>query len=282
MTTSRELLKQGVLRLAQQPSARLEAELLLCMASGVSRAALFAHPEQTFSRAIEAEYARLLERRADGEPMAYILGQREFWSLNLRVTPAVLIPRPETELLVEAALERIPSNTPLRIADLGTGSGAVALAIAHERPNCQVQASDLSASALQVATENAERLGLENVCFREGSWLEPLDGLFDVIASNPPYIAGGDSHLDTGDLRFEPRTALEAGPDGLEAIRAIVPQAVTNLTEKGWLMFEHGHEQGTQCRRLLTEAGFERVETKLDLQGLERITLGRLAGRCQS
>ncbi len=276
MTTSRELLHQGTRQLAGQASARLEAELLLCHASGARRAALFAHPEREFGETVEAAYARLLERRASGEPIAYILGEREFWSLTLQVSPAVLIPRPETELLVEAALERIPENSAMRVADLGTGSGAIALAIAHERPACAIQASDLSADALAVARQNAARNGLENVQFHLGSWLEPLDGPFDLIASNPPYVADGDPHLDAGDLRFEPQSALVAGPDGLDAIRIIVDQATENLVAGGWLLLEHGHEQGAPCRHVLTGVGFSQVETRHDLQGLERVTLGRL------
>lgn len=257
-------------------SARLEAEIFLARAAGVTRAHLFAHPEKVTSPDIAEAYRALLAQRAAGEPVAYITGEREFWSLSLRVSPAVLIPRPETELLVEAALARTPPTSSFRIADLGTGSGAIALAIASERPTCTVHATDLSAEALAVARDNASRLDLENVRFHQGSWLEPLRGRFEIVVSNPPYVADGDPHLEAGDLRFEPNLALVAGADGMEAICAIAGAAPERLAPGGWLLFEHGAEQAGATRNLLTTHGFESIETLQDLAGSERVTLGRL------
>jgi release factor glutamine methyltransferase len=278
MATLKALICEGEYRLSGHPAARLEAELLLALAADVSRAYLFAHPEQEIERNRVEDFAALVARRANGEPMAYILGEREFWSIPLRVTPAVLIPRPETEVLVEAALARIPREAELRIADLGTGSGAIAIALASERPRCAVYATEISAEALQVAKDNASRLKLGNISFRQGSWFEPLSGIFDLIVSNPPYVATGDPHLDEGDLRFEPGEALESGPDGLEAIEAIVASAPRYLAAGGWLLTEHGMDQGAECRALLETNGFASIETLRDLEGSERVSLGALPG----
>lgn len=275
MATVRDWLKKGKERLVQHPAAALEAEVLLALAMRVSRPFLFAHPESEVPARAAETFAALLERRADGEPIAYITGEREFWSLPLWVTPAVLIPRPETELLVEAALARIPEDAPYCIADLGTGSGAIALALAGERPRCEIHATDVSRAALEVARANAARLRLDNVCFHQGSWFAPLSGTFDLVASNPPYVAMGDPHLSEGDLRFEPDGALVAGPGGLEALRSIAGQAPERLNPGGWLLLEHGHEQGAECRTLLESQGFESIETLTDLEGTNRVTLGR-------
>lgn len=275
MATVKELLGEGERRFEGLPTARLEAEILLMQAAGVPRARLFAHPDETVA-CDEAEMFRaLVERRARGEPIAYITGQREFWSMPISVSPAVLIPRPETELLVEAALARIPHDTMYRVADLGTGSGAIALAIASERPACTVHATDRSPEALAVARDNAGYLGIGNIRFHEGSWFEPLDGRFDVVVSNPPYVAAGDPHLEAGDLRFEPDGALVAGPEGLEAIRAIVAAATDRLRPGGWLMLEHGPAQTGSCRALFEAQGFKAIETLQDLEGSDRVTLGR-------
>lgn len=253
-----------------------DAALLLAHALGKPRSWLFAHADDALGEADAAHFEGLLARRAAGEPVAYLTGSRGFWTLELTVTPATLVPRPETELLVELALARLPADAPVRVADLGTGSGAIALAIAKERPRAQVLATDASSEALAVARGNADRNGIGNVAFRHGSWLQPLgEAAFDLIASNPPYIADGDPHLVQGDLRFEPPMALSCGPDGLDAIRTIIRDAPACLRPGGWLLLEHGWEQGEALRALLAEAGFVEVGTERDLEQRDRISLGR-------
>lgn len=256
--------------------ARAEAQLLLVHVLGVSPTWLYTHPEAVPAAGQVAEFERLLDRRLAGEPVAYLLGRRGFWRFDLRVTPATLIPRPETELLVELALARIPEDRALRVADLGTGTGAIALALAHERPRARVVATDASAEALTVARENAQLLGLSRVDFRQGDWLAPLAGEhYDLIASNPPYIADDDVHLQRGDLRHEPRGALASGSDGLDAIRSITRDAPALLVPGGWLLLEHGWEQGEAVRALLRSAGFIEVATAQDWEARDRVTLGR-------
>ncbi len=255
---------------------RHEAELLLLHVLGRERGWLFAHATDLLDPATAEAFAALLQRRIAGEPVAYLLGRRGFWTLDLAVSPATLIPRPETERLVELALERLPEGMPLRIADLGTGSGAIALALASERPLAQIVATDMSADALAVAAGNARQHGLANVAFRQGSWHAPLAGeRFDLIASNPPYIASDDPHLAQGDLRFEPATALASGHDGLDDIRLIIAGAPAHLQPGGWLLMEHGWDQGEAIRALLEGAGFVEVETALDLEQRDRVSMGR-------
>lgn len=271
------LLREGAAQLAG-PEARFEAELLLLQALGRERAWLFAHGADPAQAPVQAAFAALLERRIAGEPVAYITGKRGFWTLDLQVTPATLIPRADTERLVELALERLPPGRALQVADLGTGSGAIALAIASERPQAQVLATDASADALAVARANAHSHGLANVAFAHGDWCAPLDGRrFDLIASNPPYIEAGDAHLEQGDLRFEPASALASGADGLDDIRHIVGQVRTHLLPGGWLLLEHGFDQGEPVRALLLQAGLIQVQTAQDLEGRDRVTLGRNA-----
>lgn len=255
-----------------------DAELLLAHALGRSRSWLYAHRDDPVDPAEAERFRALLSRRAAGEPVAYLTGRRGFWSFDLRVTPDTLIPRPETELLVERALARIPPEAQApRLADLGTGSGAIALALAHERPRARVVAVDLSPGALEVARANAAELGLPNVEFRQGDWLAPLAGeRFDLIASNPPYIAEGDPHLD--DLRHEPAPALSSGHDGLDAIRTIAREAPGHLVPDGWLLFEHGWDQGDAVRDILVAAGFAEVMTDRDLEARDRVTSGRWPG----
>ena len=254
-----------------------DAALLLAHALGKSRSWLFAHADDALGEAEAARFDVLLARRAAGEPVAYLTGWRGFWTLELAVTPATLVPRPETELLVDLALARLPVDAPVRVADLGTGSGAIALAIASERPRAQVLATDASSAALDVARGNAARNGIGNVAFRLGSWLQPLgEDTFDLIASNPPYIAEGDPHLARGDLRFEPAMALSCGADGLDAIRVIVRDAPACLRPGGWLLLEHGWDQGDAVRALLAAAGFADVATERDLEQRDRVSLGRL------
>jgi release factor glutamine methyltransferase len=260
-------------RLGEGIHARLEAQVLAMHALGVSRAWLVAHDREVLSGAQTAALEAILERRLGGEPVAYILGQREFFGRSYLLTPAVLIPRPETEHLVEAALARLPGAA--RVLDIGAGSGCVALSIKLERPECQVTAVDDSPAALGVARENARRLGGE-VEWLESDLFGSLTGRsFDLIASNPPYVAEADIHIGQGDLCFEPRTALASGADGLDAIRRIIEQAPTYLVAGGWLLLEHGCEQGGTVARLLAEAGFTATFLLDDLAGQPRVSGGR-------
>ena len=268
----------GLLRIQAAGIDPVDGELLLAEALGCSRSWLYAHPEAAVPAPAQARFEALLARRQAGEPVAYLRGRQGFWSLELEVGPATLIPRPETERLVELALARLPAGQPLRVADLGTGSGAIALALARERPQARIVATDASAEALTVARRNAARLGLGRVEFRHGDWLVPLaEERFDLIASNPPYIEAGDSHLVQGDLRFEPPAALASGADGLDAIRVIVRDAGRHLHAGGWLLLEHGWRQGAAVRALLDAAGFSEVATERDLEGRDRVSLGRWA-----
>jgi release factor glutamine methyltransferase len=245
---------------------------------GKHRTYLYTWPDKTLSVAEYQQYAALVARRAEGEPVAHILGERGFWTLELRVTADTLIPRPETELLVEAALARLPESGG-RVADLGTGSGAIALAIASECPACEVVAVERSEEALAVAQENARANGLDNVTFCHGSWYGPLAGQrFALIVSNPPYICADDPHLLDGDVRFEPITALASGVDGLDDIRLLIAGAGGYLEPGGWLLLEHGYDQGEAVCALLHEAGFQSVDDLSDLQGHGRVAQGRLQG----
>ncbi len=274
-----ELLQQAATRLADvSDSPRLDAELLLCHALGCERSYLFTWPEREPETSQCDAFEVLLARREKGEPVAHILGRREFWSLELAVTADTLIPRPETELLVEAALARIPRDAEWQIADLGTGSGAIALAIASERPACRVVAVERSAGALAVARENAQRLGIGNVEFLAGDWFEPLAGRqFQMIVSNPPYIASADPHLQQGDVRFEPASALVSGDDGLDDIRYLITKAKNFLVSPGWLLLEHGHDQGASVITLLRDAGYQDTEILMDLLGNDRVGIGAIS-----
>ena len=277
MNTIRHVLAGAAGRLSHSDSARLDAEVLLAHVLGKNRSHLYAWPEQTLAPAQLADFAALIERRATGEPVAHILGRREFWSLELQVTPDTLIPRPETERLVELALELIPAGAACDIADLGTGSGAIALALASERPFCRLVATDTSAAALKVARTNAESHGLGQIDFRQGDWCAALGGaVFDFIVSNPPYIASADPHLRQGDVRFDPASALASGTDGLDDIRRIAAQARRHLRPGGWLLLEHGHDQAKACIEILATRGFERIEDFTDLAGRPRVVRGRM------
>lgn len=270
-----DLLVQARMLLTGSAAGRLESEVLLGHVLGVARAWLYANPESETSPRHRAEFLQLVQRRQQGEPIAYLTGQREFWSLTLKVTPGVLIPRPETELLVEAALARIPADAQWRVVDLGTGSGAIAIAIASERILCEVHATENNAAALAIAMENAEALVPGRIQFHRGSWLSPLQGLFQFIVSNPPYVEMGDPHLQQGDVRYEPVNALSPGHDGLAAIRHIAADALPLLDNHAWLAIEHGFEQGEKVRKILQGLGYSGVETIKDLAGLERVSLGR-------
>jgi release factor glutamine methyltransferase len=256
-------------------SARIEVQCLLQAALQVNRAWLLSHPEQSLDAGQHARYSALLERRLAGEPVAYLLGEREFYGLPFRVSPATLIPRPETELLVELALQRIPQQGACRVLDLGTGSGAIALSIADARPEAEVVATDASMAALELAQFNADQLKLGNVRLLHSDWFSALQGeSFDIIVSNPPYIASGDVHLGQGDVRFEPRSALVSGTDGLDDIRRICTQAKVHLRPKGWLIFEHGYDQAAGVRALLQQSGFAEIFSARDLSGIERVSGG--------
>lgn len=273
------LLRMAGTRLASASiTPRLDAEILLAHVLQVSRSQLFAHPEQRVADRQLRLFALLVVARQKGRPVAYLTGRREFWSLNLKVNSDTLIPRPETELLVEQSLRHLPVGARWYLLDLGTGSGAIALALAKERPHCRITATDISQSALAVAQENARNLGLQNLEFLQGNWFEPIPGRrYSLIASNPPYVPDADPHLSAGDLRFEPRQALTGGPDGLAAIRKIALRAPAHLEPGGVLALEHGNDQAARVRELLASAGFGELRSFRDLAGIERVTTGRFA-----
>jgi release factor glutamine methyltransferase len=265
--------------LAQAGLAPIDAQALLAHALGVGRAWLAAHATDALPMASTERFFVLARRRREGEPVAYLVGTREFWGLSFAVDPSVLIPRPETETLVECALQRLPRDRPVRVLDLGTGSGAIALALAHERPDAAILATDRSAEALAVARANGERMKLANVHWLQSDWYRQLadrDGRFDLIASNPPYVAAGDPHLREGDVRFEPQSALAAGIDGLDALRVIVGGARERLVAGGSLVVEHGYDQAEAVRELLRAAGFTALESRRDLAGIARVAAGTL------
>jgi len=267
--------------LAASGLPRLDARALAERASGRSRAWLIAHGDAPAEPVAAGAFAALAARRRAGEPLAYLLGEREFRGRRFAVSPAVLVPRPETEGLVEAALARLPAAAGARVLDLGTGSGAIAVSIALERPDASVTATDASADALAVARANAAALGAPSIDFRLGDWwaaLTAADPPFDLVATNPPYVADADPHLLDPALRHEPRAALASGPAGLDAIEAIVAGAPARLGAGGWLLIEHGRDQGAAVRQRLAQRGFVGVATLPDLQGLDRVSLGRRPG----
>lgn len=271
---------QHAIQIKQQcrkQEASLEARLLLQHILNVNRAWLIAHDIDFVEENAQIAFEALVARRINGEPIAYILGERDFYGLPLKVTSDTLIPRPDTETLVEAALAKIPDNKTSSILDLGTGTGAVALAIAKYRKNAEVLAVDASEAALAIAQENGKHLNIPNVKFILSDWFNALEKkCFDVIVSNPPYIEQEDVHLSQGDLRFEPLSALASGEDGLDDIRQIIQHAPTHLNPKGWLMLEHGYHQASAVRDLLEQTGFVEVASVLDLAGIQRVTIGTL------
>jgi len=273
---------QTALRVAERKlfpfheTARIDAEVLLAHGINRTRAYLHTWPEYMLSSEQLHHFMSLVQRRAAGEPVAYLTGIREFWSLPLTVTRATLVPRPETEVLVEQALHRISTATSSHIADLGTGCGAIALAIATERPASRVVATDIDTQALNVAHQNAEQLDIPNVEFRQGTWFSPIMGeRFHVITSNPPYIGKNDPHVSRGDVRYEPRCALIAGHDGLEAITIIVSGAKAHLFKQGWLIVEHGHDQQGSVIKLFAAHGYENIQGISDYTGHGRIVMGQ-------
>ena len=276
MDTIAQLLELGRETLTPvSPTASLDSELLLAEALGRPRSHLYAWPQQPVAGEQRRRFEQLLQRRRRGEPVAYLLGRREFWSRPFRVAPGVLIPRPETELLVEQALRHLPEREPRLVADLGTGSGAIAVTLALERPAARIIATDISPRALALARSNAVALGAGNVILVRSDWAAPLPrGRFDLVVSNPPYVSENDVHL-RGEIRFEPATALVAGRDGLDAYRRLIPQAHACLGPEGRLLLEHGHTQAEAVARLLERAGFTHIRCHHDLQGHPRVTLAQ-------
>ncbi|MEO5766217.1 MAG: peptide chain release factor N(5)-glutamine methyltransferase [Casimicrobiaceae bacterium] len=268
--------------LVQSSLLPLDAQVLLAYVLRADRAYLHAHGEDPLPAAKATTFFALARRRRDGEPVAYLTGVREFWRFELSVTPNVLIPRPETETLIEQALRRLPADRDLRLLDLGTGSGAIALALARELPRARILATDVSEAALRVARANARRLNVFNVDFVHADWYDDdtlfaPSPLFDAIVSNPPYIGASDPHLAQGDVRYEPIVALTSGGDGLTALRTIVAGAPARLAAGGFLAVEHGYDQSPAVRELLGEAGLVDLEATRDLAGIERVALGRRA-----
>tara|TARA_B110000967_G_C18788635_1_gene512135 strand:+ start:366 stop:1211 length:846 start_codon:yes stop_codon:yes gene_type:complete len=269
-----QLLQSAVQLNHLSDTSRLDCELLLCYLLDVDRTYLKTWPDRELSETIEEQFQQLLQQRITGEPVAYLIGTQGFWTLDLKVSADTLIPRPETELLVEAALElELPQQA--KVLDLGTGTGAIALALATEQSRWQVSAVDLMPGAVQLAKENCQRCQLENVEIFQSHWFADIaPQSFDLIVSNPPYIETDDAHLAQGDVRFEPSSALVSGPQGLDDLRLLIAQSVNYLADCGWLMVEHGYQQGPAVRELFEQAGFALVETRVDLNNLERITLG--------
>jgi release factor glutamine methyltransferase len=273
-----EILRQAITTLTPtSPTPRLDAEVLAMHVCGLDRSGLIAQGHSTLTHDQQHRLENLLARRCQGEPIAYLTGVREFWSLEFNVSPDTLIPRPETELLVEKALAHVPPDAEWTIADLGTGCGAIALTLAKERPRSRIIATDISPAALDVARSNAAKFGLTNIEFREGNWFEPLTGMkLDMMVSNPPYVRANDPHLEQGDVRFEPVQALAAGPEGLDAIRQIALSAREHLNPAAWLLFEHGWDQAAAIGQLLHSLGYRNIVCYPDLSGRDRITACRL------
>lgn len=275
MTIIASLLRNA--ELPDSPTARLDAELLLAAALGKPRSFLHTWPERIVSSEAAQAFDGYLQRRRTGEPVAYILGQQGFWNIDLEVATHTLIPRPETEMLVETALELLPGSIPHRLLDLGTGTGAIALSLAKDRAQWNVTGVDRVQEAVDLAERNRQRLHLDNAEIKLSHWFSAVEGQrFDLILSNPPYIADNDPHLVQGDVRFEPSSALTSGTDGLDDLRIIVSQAPAYLQAGGWLLLEHGYDQGPAVRELLNRHGFEQIQTRRDLGDHERITFGRV------
>ncbi|PWC12725.1 peptide chain release factor N(5)-glutamine methyltransferase [Brenneria roseae subsp. americana] len=271
-------LTSATARLAAGESPKRDAEVLLGFVTGKARTFLVAFGETMLTETQLQRLESLLARRMNGEPVAYLTGEREFWSMSLAVSPATLIPRPDTECLVEQALQRLPSGTAASVLDLGTGTGAIALSIASERPDCQVTGIDVQPQAVALAQHNADRLNIKNVRFLQGDWFSPLASMrFTLIVSNPPYIDAADSHLSQGDVRFEPASALIAAEGGLADLRFIIENSMGYLQPDGWLVLEHGWRQGAVVRQLLQQKGFAHVETCQDYGGNDRVSLGQFS-----
>ncbi len=279
MTRVAQLLAQASTGLSDSgvDSPRLEAEILLSHILKRSRTWMMTWPEKKVEAASVADFLQLIESRCQGSPVAYLTGEREFWSLTLKVTTDTLIPRPETELLVENVLAIGATRQSLSVLDLGTGSGAIAIALAVEKPSWKITATDVSHAALDVAQTNATTHQADNIHFLHGSWFDPIAAgkRFDIIVSNPPYVAANDPHLQQGDLRYEPATALASGDQGLDDLKMVIGGAREHLYPGGWLLVEHGLDQGAAVRQLFADHGLETISTELDLQQHQRITLGQ-------
>lgn len=279
MPTLGEVTREATEQLATiSDSARLDAELLIAHVLDIPRSRFISQPEQILNSKQYEQIRQLMRRRASGEPVAYILGKKHFWDLELAVTPDVLIPRPDTELLVETALALFSAHNTVNVLDLGTGSGAIAIAIARARPRWHVYATDDSKAALAIAIDNAEAYQLDNLSLRQSHWFDKLasGNRYDLIISNPPYIRENDTHLRQGDVRFEPRQALVSGEDGLDAIRHLITAGKDHLQPGGWLMLEHGYDQGEQVYQLFVDNGYGDIQQKRDLGGHVRVTMGRV------
>ncbi len=275
-----DALKHAKRQLTSSESARIDAESLLCTILKCDRSKLYAYPEQALSDEELDSFNVLLALRAEGHPVAHLTGQKEFWSLNLQVSHETLIPRPETELLVETALTLIPNDKATKLLELGTGTGAIAIAIASERNKSNITATDLSAKALNIAQLNARTHTVENINFKIADWFAfPDIDNYDLIISNPPYICANDPHLQQGDVRFEPIGALASGVDGLNDIRTIIQQAQHYLNARGWLLLEHGYNQAAQVRQLFKDNGYTTIASVKDYGGVERVSMGQLADK---
>lgn len=256
---------------------KIDARLLLQHVLNIDHAVLLTHPDRLLTSQQASEYSHLVVQRINGKPVAYLIGKREFYDLTLKVTEAVLIPRPETEILVEWALRLIPVDQPCKVLDLGTGSGAIAITIAKHRPQTRVVAVDLSADAIAVCQQNVENLQINNLYLVTGNWFDELSqARFDLIVSNPPYVAENDPHLQQGDLRFEPQLALSSGNNGLACISHIIGLAPDHLVQSGWLLLEHGYDQAGDCKRLFANAGFSNICSYPDLAGIMRVSGGQM------
>jgi release factor glutamine methyltransferase len=275
MSTVSEALDWATEQLSESDDARLDSQVLLAYTLNVSRTWLFTWPDKALDGATLTAFNALIEERKSGTPIAYITGYRDFWSLRLKVTPDTLIPRADTELLVETALTLKNVEKPCDVIDLGTGTGAIALSLANECPSWRITATDINPKTLAVAKENAQTLELA-VSFKESAWFDAINDRYDLVISNPPYIESDDPHLQQGDLRFEPAGALASGQDGLDDIRRLVQQALKHLKKDGYLLLEHGYQQAEAVRRLMTETGYIEIETHQDIEDRDRVTLGKI------
>ncbi len=272
-----DALKHARQQLNMSDSTRLDVEVLLCSVLKCERTHLYTYPEQALSNKEIDSLNTLVSLRSEGQPVAHLTNQKEFWSLSLHVSRDTLIPRPETELLVEAALKLVPTDSEKNILDLGTGSGAIAIAIASERPLLNITATDTSDKALKIAKLNADLHAIKNISFKKANWfnLENSEP-YDLIVSNPPYISNDDPHLKQGDVRFEPLSALASGKDGLDDLRIIIHQSRNNLNKQGWLLVEHGYNQGQQVKQLFIENNFTSTSTIKDYSGNDRVSIGQI------
>ncbi len=272
-----EALKNAQQQLNLFDSAKLDAEILLCSVLNCERPYVYAHPEQELSNKEIGSFNKLIPLRAEGQPVAHLINNKEFWSLSFHITKDTLIPRPETEFLVEEVLNIIPSDLNKKILDMGTGSGAIAIAIASERPLASLTATDNSDAAIKVAKQNADAHKIENIKFIKADWFENENiKTYDLIVSNPPYIENNDPHLKQGDVRYEPISALVSGKDGLDDLRIIIRESKDHLSQQGWLLVEHGYNQGEAVKQLFIENGYVSLSTLKDYSGNDRISIGQL------